>query len=222
MESKPIFLRSLQPLQLAGLFLGTSHLVVLFVYAFIISPSSQGLSSTTVSNSFSISELDETAQVVMSKFNRTEFKEGNRHWNIEANSARYLSNKNIVLLEDPFVKVFKENNEPPTIIKALSARLSLVDGDIKNALLQGDVSITLSDDSRVLTESAEYRNKDGRIVSPDKVTIEGPSYKITGNRMEILIEKGFVSIYEDIDSYFDFHNKESKSKTKRLKISNLK
>jgi LPS export ABC transporter protein LptC len=193
----------LQPLQYFAIAVGGGHILVLLLYAIFLSPPRQGLATSSESRSFSLEEVDETAQVIMNTFNRTEFKEGNRHWTINANTARYLSQKNVVLLDAPLVTIYKESKEPPTVVSSSSARLTLVEGGVKNALLEGDVVITLSPDLKVTTNLAEYREEEGRLISPERVTIQGAAYRVSGNRMDLSIEKEFISLYEDIDSYFD-------------------
>ncbi len=213
-------LSRLQPLQYVAIAIGGAHILILFLYAVLLSPPRQGLGSSSESRSFSFEEVDETAQVIMNTFNRTEFKEGNRHWTINADTARYLSQKNIVLLDQPLVTIFKETNEPPTVVTASSARLTLEDGAVKNALLEGGVTITLSPDLKVTTNLAEYREQDGRLISPERVHIEGAAYRVSGDRMDLSIDKAFISLYENIDSYFD--PSRDKPKFKNLPSSKVK
>jgi LPS export ABC transporter protein LptC len=193
----------LQPLQYFALGIGAVHMLTVISYIFLVSPSRQGLGSHAENTSFAYEEIDQTAQVVMDTFNRTEFKEGNRHWTINAKTARYLSEKNTVLLDAPIVTIFKENNEPPTIVKAASARLTIEEGSVRNAFLEGNVNIILSPDLTMFTSVAEYREADGRLIAPERVFIEGSGYKVSGNRMDLSVEKAFVSLYEDIESSFE-------------------
>lgn len=202
-------LKRLQPLQYVALMVGGGHVMMLLVYVLLLSPQrqvalgGQGLGANAESASFPLEEIDQTAQVIMNTFNRTEFKEGNRHWTINAKTARYLSQKNIVLLDTPVVTIFKETKEAPTIVTSSSARLTLEEGGVKDALLEGDVTITLSPDLKVTTNLAEYRQEEGRLISPERVTIEGAAYKVSGDRMDLSIDRAFISLYDNIESYFD-------------------
>ncbi|HMO18639.1 MAG TPA: LPS export ABC transporter periplasmic protein LptC [Oligoflexia bacterium] len=198
------FIQNMQPLQRAGLWLGSLYLVFFLFHLFFYS-SGRGLSLSHNAASISESEFEsmDRAQVVINLFNRSEFKEGKRSWNVDAKTARYLSSENVILLDTPNMTIFRDKNEPPTTVNAKSARLHVVDGQVISALLQGDVKIAPSPDLSIFTAVAEYRQSDGRLITPDRVYIKGPAYEISGERMDLAVERGFVSIYEKVESRFD-------------------
>lgn len=204
------FLRLLQPMQIAGLGLGISY-TALLIYYLISFSSGRGISISSNALNDSEDELSQQsrAQVVIDSFSRSEFKEGQKSWNVDAKTARYLSQENVIILDTPNVTIYKQKDEPPTKVIAKSARLHVVEGNVSSALLEGDVSIQISPEVTVLTSVAEYREADGRLITPERVFIKGPGYEVSGNRMDLAVERGFVSIYEKVESKFEADKRRS-------------
>src|SRR5690554_4487000 len=123
-----IRLRRLQPLQFIAIGIALAHLSLLLFYILLFSQPRKGLGSSSEVNQESFNDINGTAQVVMELFNRTEFKEGSRKWKINAKTARYVSQENIIHLDQPQVTIYRENNEQPTLVNSKSARLLLTEG----------------------------------------------------------------------------------------------
>src|SRR5690606_10519308 len=102
-----------------------------------------------------------------------------------------------------------------TLVNSKSARLLLTEGVVKSAFLEGDVKIQLSSDLSLLTSVAEYREVDARLITPERVYIVGPGYQVAGNRMDLEVEKAFVTLSEDVES--EFQPGSNKPKFKNLK-----
>jgi len=213
-----IRIRRLQPLQFIAIGVAITHLSLLLFYILLYSQPRKGLGSSSEVSEDSFDDVNGTAQVVMELFNRTEFKEGTRKWTINAKTARYVSKENIIFLEQPQVTIFRENNEQPTIVNSKSARLLLTEGVVKSAFLEGDVKIQLSSDLSLLTSVAEYREVDARLITPERVYIVGPGYQVAGNRMDLEVEKAFVTLSEDVESEF----KPGKNKPKFRNLKSIK
>ena len=188
--------------QKLGFSIGSVYLTFLILSLFFFSPSKVNIPST-FSDKLSNEVAPKSAGAIFRDFDRTEFKDRKAKWNIKAVKAEYFSNNGLINLSEPNVIVFGEAKEKPTLIKAKTSRLTVLDGEVQNAFLEGDVEIKSGAGAVIKTATSEYVERESRLTSPDHVYITGPGYEIEGDSSDVNTLTDDIFIRGNIKSKFE-------------------
>jgi LPS export ABC transporter protein LptC len=124
------------------------------------------------------------ADMRMEKIRFVEDKQGQKTWELEANSVQQYQDQNLMVLED--VKVTFYSKEGRTFF--LTGKKGKVDQSSKNVDLEGDVVLTSSDGYQLKTHSVSYRHLEKLVSTSDPVDIEGEQIRLTGIGMLVNME----------------------------------
>ena len=134
------------------------------------------------------------ADMQLKKIHFVEDKQGQKTWELEAESVQQYQEQNMMVLEDVKVTFYAKEGR----IIYLTGKQGKVYQDSKNVDLLGDVVLTSSDGYQLKTHSASYRHS-GKIVStPDPVEIEGEQIRLTGKGMLIDVEAKTFKILSQV------------------------
>lgn len=124
------------------------------------------------------------ADMQLKKVRFVEDKQGQKTWELEAESVQQYQEQNMMVLEDVKVTFYAKEGR----IIYLTGKQGKVYQDSKNVDLLGDVVLTSSDGYQLKTHSASYRHSEKVVSTPDPVEIDGEQIRLTGKGMLVDVE----------------------------------
>ncbi len=134
------------------------------------------------------------ADMQLRKIRFVEDKQGQKTWELEAESVQQYQEQNIMVLEDVKVTFYAKEGR----IIHLTGKQGKVYQDSKNVDLLGDVVLTSSDGYQLKTHSASYRHLEKIVSTPDPVEIDGEQIRLTGKGMWVNMEAKTFKILSQV------------------------
>ncbi len=126
----------------------------------------------------------EGADMQLKKIRFVEDKQGQKTWELEAESVNQYQEQNIMVLEDIKLTFYAKEGR----VIYLTAKQGKVYQDSKNLDLTGDVVLTSSDGYQLKTHSASYCHSEKVVSTSDPVEIDGEQIRLTGKGMLVNVE----------------------------------
>ncbi len=126
----------------------------------------------------------EGADMQLKKIRFVEDKQGQKTWELEAESVNQYQEQNIMVLEDIKLTFYAKEGR----VIYLTAKQGKVYQDSKNLDLKGDVVLTSSDGYQLKTHSASYCHSEKVVSTSDPVEIDGEQIRLTGKGMLVNVE----------------------------------
>ena len=139
----------------------------------------------------------EGAEMRLEKIRFVEDKQGQKSWELEAQSIHKYQEQNMILLRD--VKLTFYAKEGRTFL--LTGKQGKVYQDSKDVDLEGDVTLTSSDGYQLKTHSLSYRDSEKIIRTSDPVEIEGEQLRLTGKGMSINVDAKTLKIQSQVKTH---------------------
>ncbi|MBI5327312.1 MAG: LPS export ABC transporter periplasmic protein LptC [Deltaproteobacteria bacterium] len=117
-----------------------------------------------------------TADIRIEKAMYAETRDGQKEWELEADSAQYFKNDNLTLFENVKVVFYSKN----AINYTLEGKTGKLRNDTKDMDIFGDVVVTSADGYQLQTDSVKYTAVVKQISTKDKVIFTGPNIRIDG------------------------------------------
>jgi len=118
-----------------------------------------------------------------------------KEWDLVAESAQYLQGENRVLLENPFVNVYRPNGKTFRI----RSRNGDFNTETRNIKLRGAVWGAMSDNTTIETESIDYDHQKRLITTQDQIVIHrGSQFALEGKGMIVDMDKEKMSILSNV------------------------
>jgi LPS export ABC transporter protein LptC len=136
----------------------------------------------------------EGADMQLKKIRFVEDKQGQKTWELEAESVHQYQEQNIMVLEDVKVTFYAKEGR----IIYLTGRQGKVYQDSKNVDLLGDVVLTSSDGYQLKTHSASYCHSEKIVSTADPVEIDGEQIRLTGRGMLVNVEAKTFKILSQV------------------------
>jgi len=136
----------------------------------------------------------EGADMQLKKIRFVEDKQGQKTWELEAESVHQYQEQNIMVLEDVKVTFYAKEGR----VIYLTGKQGKVYQDSKNVDLLGDVVLTSSDGYQLKTHSASYRHLEKIVSTPDPVEINGEQIRLTGKGMLVNVEAKTFKILSQV------------------------
>jgi len=136
----------------------------------------------------------EGADMQLKKIRFVEDKQGQKTWELEAESVHQYQEQNMMVLEDVKVTFYAKEGR----IIYLTGKQGKVYQDSKNVDLLGDVVLTSSDGYQLKTHSASYRHSEKTVSTSDPVEIEGEQLRLTGKGMLVNVEAKTFKILSQV------------------------
>lgn len=148
------------------------------------------------------SDPDETGtRIQLQDFHRVEVKDGRPVWEVRAKDAQYFAQQRLTHVNDSAVTVYRRDRSV-VHINAASAKLYMTQESVDRAELEGNVVVNLGESGTVKTDMAVYQARTREIVAPGRVNIEGSGYEVTGERLNLDLERQLVTLSERVKSRF--------------------
>ena len=134
------------------------------------------------------------ADMQLKKIRFVEDKQGQKTWELEAESVQQYQEQNMMVLEDVKVTFYAKEGR----IIYLTGKQGKVYQDTKNVDLSGGVVLTSSDGYQLKTHSASYRHSEKTVSTPDPVEIDGEQIRLTGKGMLVDVEAKTFKILSQV------------------------
>jgi len=134
------------------------------------------------------------ADMQLQKIRFVEDKQGQKTWELEAESVQQYQKQNIMVLENVKLTFYAKEGR----VVHLTGRQGKVYQDSKNVDLVGDVVLTSSDGYQLKTHSASYRHSENIVSTADPVEIEGEQIRLTGKGMLVDVEAKTFKILSQV------------------------
>ncbi len=136
----------------------------------------------------------EGADMQLKRIRFVEDKQGQKTWELEAESVNQYQEQNIMVLEDIKLTFYAKEGR----VIYLTAKQGKVYQDSKNLDLAGDVVLTSSDGYQLKTHSASYRHSEKVVSTSDPVEIDGEQIRLTGKGMLVNVEAKTFRILSEV------------------------
>jgi LPS export ABC transporter protein LptC len=136
----------------------------------------------------------EGADMKLEKIRFVEDKQGQKTWELEAESVHQYREQNMMVLENVKVTFYAKEGR----IIYLTGKQGKVYQDSKNVDVSGDVELTTSDGYQLKTHSASYNHLEKIVSTADPVEIEGDQIRLTGKGMLVDVEAKTFKILSDV------------------------
>ncbi len=136
----------------------------------------------------------EGADMQLKRIRFVEDKQGQKTWELEAESVNQYQEQNIMVLEDIKLTFYAKEGR----VIYLTAKQGKVYQDSKNLELAGDVVLTSSDGYQLKTHSASYRHSEKVVSTSDPVEIDGEQIRLTGKGMLVNVEAKTFRILSEV------------------------
>ena len=137
------------------------------------------------------------ADMQLKKIRFVEDKQGQKTWELEAESINQYQGQNIMVLENVKVTFYAKEGR----IIYLTGKQGKVYQDSKNVDLSGDVVLTSSDGYQLKTDSASYRHSEKIVSTGDPVEIDGEQIRLTGKGMLVDVEAKTFKILSQVKTH---------------------
>jgi len=144
-------------------------------------------------------EEGKSPKFVLHNFHRSETKNGRKLWEVKARSGKYIPEKKAAKIKDAILWFYREEGEVVTL-EAKQALLSLEYASLTRANLSGGVTVTSHDGITLKTESAIYEKETATITSPDFVTITSDMVNVSGEELNVDIDKRELTLSKNVSS----------------------
>jgi LPS export ABC transporter protein LptC len=134
------------------------------------------------------------ADMQLKKIRFVEDKQGQKTWELEAESVQQYQEQNMMVLEDVKVTFYAKEGR----IVYLTGKQGKVYQDTKNVDLLGEVMLTSSDGYQLKTHSASYRHSEKIVSTSDPVEIDGEQIRLTGKGMLVDVEAKTFKILSQV------------------------
>ncbi len=137
------------------------------------------------------------ADMQLKKIRFVEDKQGQKTWELEAESVNQYQGQNMMVLENVKVTFYAKEGR----IIYLTGKHGKVYQDSKNVDLSGDVVLTSSDGYQLKTDSASYRHSEKIVSTGDPVEIDGEQIRLTGKGMLVDVEAKTFKILSQVKTH---------------------
>jgi LPS export ABC transporter protein LptC len=137
------------------------------------------------------------ADMQLKKIRFVEDKQGQKTWELEADSVNQYQGQNMMVLENVKVTFYAKEGR----IIYLTGKQGKVYQDSKNVDLSGDVVLTSSDGYQLKTDSASYRHSEKIVSTGDPVEIDGEQIRLTGKGMLVDVEAKTFKILSQVKTH---------------------
>jgi LPS export ABC transporter protein LptC len=130
--------------------------------------------------------LPEAVQWIQN-FHRIEIRDGKKAWELIADEAQYLQEREQVVVRNPRTTLYMKDGEKVTV-SGNHGTVEFANGkDLRKAVLHDNVEVHLRD-FVIRADEAVYERSTEKIVATGPVTIVGTELKVAGNDMTVYVK----------------------------------
>jgi LPS export ABC transporter protein LptC len=123
----------------------------------------------------------------------------NVKWVLDAKEARLSKDKDVISFHE-FKLRLEPGKRPCVELEGQRGEYHRTSGEIR---LQGNLKGTTDDGYRIVTESAVYRHKQGRLETKDPVKITGPFFSVVGQGLQLNVETETVHVLSHVTTLIE-------------------
>jgi LPS export ABC transporter protein LptC len=130
-------------------------------------------------------------------FRRMKVEDGRNVWQITARDAQFLKETNEILVREPEMRFFLDEQAREALVRGAEGRILLAGSELRSITLRGEVVVRL-DDLELRTAEATYDRASDLITSRARVTIRGRRLEVEGRGMEVEVTPQQMRLLEDV------------------------
>ncbi len=181
-----------------SILIAVSILILFFIVGLALLPKHTNRGAAKMSLELDLI-TEEGPKVTLNQFHRSETRNGEKLWEIEAKSGEYLTASNTARLQQSSVWFYKKGKEPIKI-SSDKAEIELEGSSLGKAHMNGNVKITYGEKGELLTDQATYDKAEDSISSPTKVKIHSALIDVTGDGLTGKISTKEFKLLRNVDS----------------------
>ncbi|MGH7822593.1 MAG: LPS export ABC transporter periplasmic protein LptC [Candidatus Binatia bacterium] len=139
--------------------------------------------------------LPEAVQWIQN-FHRIEIKEGKKAWEVEADEAQYLQEREQVLVRSPRASFYLKDGDKVTV-SGDHGRLQFTGKDLQRVVLRDNVVIHVRD-FVIRVAGARYSRENDRIVADGPVSVVGEQVELSGSGMIVFMKASRMKLRQDV------------------------
>ena len=148
------------------------------------------------------------ADLSLEDLHYTQTEDGDRRWTLDARKAAYRKESGLVDLQDVTLVFFQVG---PFAQVELTARAGTFDQNSLTVDARGDVTIVADGETRFFTERLRFNQKTGLVSTDQKVRMESPQIRMSGERFELDVNAGRFVVEDNVRaSIRDVDNRENR------------
>lgn len=194
-------------------FLFLSALLSIYIFTSILYKSFNRSSVLTSLEDFEedtvVSSIENKGYFELNNFDRFEVKEGNMSWRIIADKARYYASSKLTQITKA---KFRFNRSDGSFFHVYADKAKIF---TKDAELEGNVKLELSNGINVYSNYAVYDSKESKVTMPQDAEVIGDGFLVKSDLVDVYVDKKYVYSRNNVKSKF------SKSKNKKFNIKDF-
>jgi len=140
------------------------------------------------------------ATLSIGKIRQTATRKGKKEWVLEASSANYIDKIGQMVLKDPVVTFFLDD-ESEVVLAADQGTLNTESNDIE---VSGNVLVK-NKEYRLQTESLSYSHDKRVLYSKTPVTISGTSARLAADKISLDLNSKKLTLEGGVETTLDYH-----------------
>jgi LPS export ABC transporter protein LptC len=129
-------------------------------------------------------------------FHRIEIRDGKKAWELEADEAQYLQDRNQVVVRRPRTTFYVKDGEKVTVIGD-AGDIEFEGKDLQKATMHDNVEIHVRG-FIVRAKDAVYDKTTDQIVAKGAVTIDGEQLKVAGSDMVVFVKESRFTLDQPV------------------------
>ena len=143
--------------------------------------------------------IADKADLYIRDFHFTEVGDPDTTWNIRADSARYMRNENVAVLEHVTVKMTRSDGA----IYHLKGDEGQFHTDSKDMIISGNVQIFSENGDHVTTDYITYSDTEKKVSTRNVVTMKNNYITLRGVGLSILLKRNHLALLSKVDALID-------------------
>ena len=138
----------------------------------------------------------------LNNFDRFEVKQGELSWRIKADKARHFSSEGLTQIIGAVINFHRADGSN---MEVSSARAKVFGNDkaANKAELEGDVKVAISEGISAFGPLAVYNSEESKLTLADGSLVKGSGFEVTGEIMDVFVDKKYLSIRGGVRSIFE-------------------
>jgi LPS export ABC transporter protein LptC len=141
--------------------------------------------------------MPEGVDLSLNDIHQTATRDGKTQWRLDATAAHYLNAENQVVLKNLSMTFFTDDQQAVL----LTADNGILMTETKDVIVNGNIELT-HENSRLVTDTLEYRNADQMLFAKKPVTIFGAAYQLKAQSMVLDLSRNRAVLTGNVEGSF--------------------
>jgi LPS export ABC transporter protein LptC len=144
-----------------------------------------------------IRTLPEGVDLSLNDIHQTATRDGKTQWRLDATAAHYLNAEKQVVLKNLSMTFFTDDQQAVL----LTADNGILMTETKDVIVNGNIELK-HENSRLVTDTLEYRNADQMLFAKKPVTIFGAAYQLKAQSMVLDLSRNRAVLTGNVEGSF--------------------